>query len=92
MTTNEATELERIARDFIDENGRTLAERERHMGFYVRYGEPGHREKWEQHKTKLLAEVAALRKAISGASPTAWVATGRLMKLELPKRPQDRLL
>jgi sugar diacid utilization regulator len=94
-----AEDMAKIAAEFIDENGRTLAERGRRTRFLNRdgtvtkHGDPEHAAIWQQHEAALLLETAHLIEAMKGAKFSAWCAALRIVGvrqgINLPLRPGD---
>lgn len=88
-----------FAAEFIDEDGRTLAERGRRTiflnrdGTVTKHGAADHAAVWQQHEAALLMETAHLIETMKGAKFSAWCAALRIVGvrqgINLPLRPGD---
>lgn len=91
--------MAQIVAEFRDERDRTLAELAllevfcdpdpKKANRYIDSRDPRHPALWRIREAELLAEVAALVKAMHNASNTAWVAAGKVMRIDLPRRLGD---
>jgi hypothetical protein len=94
-----AEDMAKLAAEFIDENGWTLAELGRRTRFINRdgtvtkHGDPDHAAVWQQHEAALLMETAHLIETMKGAKFSAWCAALRIVGvkqgIKIPLRPGD---